>query len=63
MQPSPQDIREFEAMLSTTDNLPMKMKRQLYSAMRNGSSMNTLVTRIGMTLGQVSTFLVLRDRA
>ena len=63
MQPSPEELREFQALLQSTDNLPMKLKRQLYSAMRNGSSQNTLVTRIGMTLGQVSTFLVLRDRA
>ena len=61
--PTAHERREFEALLNSTDNLKMKMKRQLYSAMRSGASMDTLVTRVGMTLGQISLFLVLRDRA
>lgn len=61
--PSAQELLEFNALLNSTDNLKMKMKRQLYSAMRNGASLDTLVTRVGMTLGQISLFLVLRDKA
>ena len=63
MEPAPHDRREFEALINSTDNLKMKMKRQLYSAMRNGASKDALVTRVGMTLGEISLFLVLREKA
>jgi len=62
-RPRPEDQREFDALLSSIDGLSMKLKRQLYSAMRNGASMNTLIPRIGMTLGEISMYLVLRDKA
>lgn len=61
--PSASDLQEFESSLRTIDTLSMKMKRKLYSAMRGGATEHALIPRIGMTLGQVGTYLVLRDKA
>ncbi len=57
------DQAEFNGKMSVIDSLTMKTKRQLYSAMRNDAAMHMLVPRLGMTLGEVCCFLVLRDRA
>ena len=54
---------EFDVLLKAADGLSMKMKRQLYSAMRSGAPAHTLVPQLGMTLGEVAMFLVLRERA
>ena len=60
--PEPADLAEFAANLETIDTLSMKIKRQLYNAMRNDASMHTLIPRTGMTLAQICTGLVLRDK-
>ena len=60
---SERDQLEFDSKLAVIDSLTMKTKRQLYSAMRNGAPIHTLIPRIGMTVGEICTFLVLRDRA
>ena len=41
----------------------MKIKRQIFSAVRNGASPDAFIPQIGMTYGQVSTFLVLLDKS
>lgn len=60
--PTARDLEEFNSKLNTIDTLTMKTKRQLYSAMRNGAGMQTLIPRVGMTLGEIAVFLVLRDK-
>lgn len=54
---------EFEAKLHTVDELNMKLKRQLYSTMRDGASMHVLFPRLGLTIGEICSFLVLKDKA
>ncbi len=54
---------EFEAKLQAVDNLNMKLKRQLYSTMRDGASMHVFFPRLGMTIGDICSFLVLKDKA
>lgn len=54
---------EFEAKLHAVDNLNMKLKRQLYSTMRDGASMHVLFPRLGLTIGEICSFLVLKDKA
>ena len=54
---------EFEAKLTTVDNLNMKLKRQLYSTMRDGALMHTFFPRLGLTIGEICSYLVLKDKA
>ncbi len=54
---------EFEAKMTVVDNLNMKLKRQLYSTMREGASMHVLFPRLGLTIGEMCSFLVLKDKA
>lgn len=54
---------EFESKLKTVDNLNMKLKRQLYSTMREGASMHVLFPRLGLTIGEMCSYLVLKDKA
>lgn len=61
-RPTPRDLEEFNSKLITIDTLSMKTKRQLYSAMRNGAVMHTLIPRVGMTLGEIAVFLVIKDK-
>jgi hypothetical protein len=64
MTPAEHDLREFSAMLSATAAaVNTRVKRQIYSAIREGASMHTLMPRIGLTLGQIAMCLVLRDKA
>jgi hypothetical protein len=54
---------EFESKMHTVDNLNMKLKRQLYSTMRDGASMHVFFPRLGLTIGEMCSFLVLKDKA
>jgi len=54
---------EFESKMHTVDNLNMKSKRQLYSTMRDGASMHILFPRMGLTIGEICSYLVLKDKA
>jgi hypothetical protein len=57
------DQHEFHSKLLVIDTLSMKTKRQLYSSIRGGASMHTFIPRLGMTFGEVCSYLVLRDKA
>lgn len=54
---------EFEAKMNTVDHLNMKLKRQLYSTMREGASMHMFFPRLGLTIGEMCSYLVLKDKA
>ena len=54
---------EFESKLTTVDNLNMKVKRQLYSTMRDGASMHIFFPKLGLTIGEICSYLVLKDKA
>lgn len=61
--PTEADRAEFEVLLKMVDELPMKIKRQIFSSMRNGATPDAFIPGIGMTYGQVNTFLVLLDKS
>lgn len=56
------DKIEFNAKLQVTDNLQMKVKRQLYNTMRQGAPMDIFIPKIGMTLGEICCYLVLKEK-
>ena len=57
------DRIEFDAKLKTIENLHVKTKRQLYNIMRNGAPEHTFIPMIGMTLGEICSFLVFKEKA
>jgi hypothetical protein len=63
MRVTPADQAEFDTMLAVVDSLTVRMKRQIFSAMRNGATRHTFIPCMGMTYGQVAAFLALRDKA
>ena len=64
MQPEPHELREFAAMVRAVDGqVNTKVKRQIYSQIREGASMDTLAARLGLTYAQIALGLTLRDKA
>lgn len=61
--PAAEDRHEFEAALRTVDAMDTKAKRHIYSAVRSSSTRHTFLPKFGLTLGQVSTCLVIREKA
>lgn len=60
---SESDMAEFTTLLRMVESFSMKTKRQIFGSLRNGASSDTFIPRLGMTYGQISTFLVLIEKA
>lgn len=60
--PHAADQSEFDTVMGVVSTLPVKTKRQIYSAMRNGATRHTFIPSIGLTYGQVAMFLSLCDK-
>lgn len=53
---------EFEQYMDLARNLTMKKKRQICAHVRNGKSKDILMTDVGITLGEICSYLVLCDK-
>lgn len=61
--PSPQDRAEFESMLATADAFTVRDKRAMFTVMRTGATLNRLLPKHGMTIGEVNTMLIIREKS
>ena len=62
MPPAEPDHKEFTAMIRRVDTITTKQKRQIYSAIRDGMPMETLRPRLGLTFGEITSGLVIREK-